>query len=138
MPWILDVQLQMDTVKIVDLDLCQARLMNDQRFPWIILIPKRDGIEEVYQLNKNDQISLIKEIDVTSHVLRETFNPYKLNIAALGNMVRQLHIHVIARFESDSVWPKPVFGHGEAIPYDKDKLAQKIGKLQICFKEHRG
>jgi len=136
--WALDLQLQMDTVKILDLDLCQARLMNDQRFPWIILIPKREAVEEIYQLNKNDQISLIKEIEITSHVLRELFTPYKLNVAALGNMVRQLHIHVIARTENDPAWPKPVFGYGDAIPYDKEGLNQKISMLQECFLEHRG
>ncbi len=136
--WALDVQLQMDTIKIVDLDLCQARLMNDQRLPWIILIPKREGIEEIYQLNKNDQISLMREIEITSHVLREAFNPYKLNIAALGNMVRQLHVHVIVRFEQDHAWPKPAFGHGEAVPYDKDKLSHQIAMLQTRFEEHRG
>ncbi len=123
-------QLQADTFPICDLDLCEARLMNDRRFPWVILVPRRDGITEVHQLPRDDQSLLIHESSVTAAVLGGgLFQADKINVAALGNMVPQLHWHVIARTRSDPAWPGPVWGYGQRLPYEEQEgrmLAEKL------------
>ena len=130
----LDENLKNDTFFICDLDLSKLLLMNNSNYPWFILVPKLPNLVDFDDLEFNQQLILIKEINFVSAILREKFEPYKINIAALGNMVRQLHIHVIARFQNDKSFPRPVFGE-ESENYD-DILAQKlINEIREICKE---
>lgn len=122
-------QLEADTLAVANLPLCALRLMNDVRFPWFILVPRRTGMRELADLLPGDQIQLLAEINQAARILGELFQPDKLNIAALGNMVPQLHIHVIARFKTDSAWPKPVWGVGVAEPYDVGKDTVLLARI---------
>ncbi len=113
----LDSRLAGETLQVADLDLCSLRLMNDCRFPWLLLIPRRPGCVEVLDLQNTDQARLGQETLALAQLLRAWLNPDKINIAALGNQVAQLHVHVIARFRTDCAWPAPVWGVGPAQPY---------------------
>ncbi|MGB0747530.1 MAG: HIT domain-containing protein [Magnetospiraceae bacterium] len=110
-------RLAADTLPHGDLHLCALRIMNDRRYPWIILVPRRAGVEGLHALSAEDQAQLISEVTSVSQVLEDAYTPTRVNVAALGNMVPQLHVHVIARFEGDSAWPGPVWGVGEPLPY---------------------
>lgn len=116
MPY-LDARLAADSVFVADLGLCQVRLMNDATYPWLLLIPRREGAIEIVDLAPQDRAMLMDEIALVSGVLRDMTGCGKLNVAALGNMVPQLHVHVIARFEGDPAWPGPVWGKVPARPY---------------------
>ncbi|MFU8832150.1 MAG: HIT domain-containing protein, partial [Wenzhouxiangella sp.] len=110
----LDERLANDSLPLLDLELCSLRLMNDDRFPWLLLVPRRAGCVEVLDLDENDQDLLWGEIRQVAAALRAVVQPDKLNIAALGNVVAQLHVHVIGRFRDDDAWPAPVWGVGQA------------------------
>lgn len=129
----LDPQLERDTAPIADWHLCQVRLMNDSRYPWVILIPKVPDMTEIHELAKEQQHLLLDESVRLSKALDQLFTPHKLNVAALGNMVRQLHIHHIVRFEGDASFPKPVWGVGDAVPYDADALHEIVSGLRIAL-----
>ena len=129
----LDPRLEKDTVLISDWHLCQVRLMNDSRYPWVILIPKVEGVAEIHELAEEQQQLLLGESMRLSKALDQLFSPHKLNIAALGNMVRQLHVHHIVRFENDPSFPKPVWGVGDAVPYETEALSETVNGLQIAF-----
>ena len=117
---------------ISDLKLCSVRLIDNQKFPWIILIPKRKKITDITELNNKDQILLIKEIVYCSKIMKKTFKTKRLNVEKIGNIVSQLHIHIIARFKKDSSWPLSVWVvKGE--PYSKKKLLATISKLKKLF-----
>src|SRR5690606_5199049 len=118
------------TLPVLDLSLSAVRLMNDARFPWLVLVPRRARITELVDLEETDQIALLGEINRAAIALRELERPDKLNIAALGNLVPQLHVHVIARFRSDEAWPKPVFGVGEPRPYAPEVVSTYIEHLE--------
>jgi diadenosine tetraphosphate (Ap4A) HIT family hydrolase len=105
------------TLPVGDLPLSALRLMNDARFPWAILVPKRAGVVEFHALSREDRIRLCDETAIVSEALSKLAAAHKMNVAALGNQVRQLHIHVIARKEDDAAWPQPVWGRGERAPY---------------------
>lgn len=120
--------LEGDTFLVQDLKLCQLRLMNNEFYPWLILVPRRENISEIFELNAADQEQLMVEISQISKLVKEVFIADKINVAALGNMVNQLHIHVIARFKNDRVFPKPVWLDPESKKYDKEK-SSKILKL---------
>ena len=107
--------------------------MNDNRYPWVILIPKVSDIAEVHELAEEQQHLLLRESVRLSKALDQLFAPHKLNVAALGNMIRQLHIHHIVRFESDASFPRPVWGVGDAVPYDADALDQIVSGLRIAL-----
>ena len=113
----LDPTLSADTHAIGDIGLCRLLLMDDSRFPWLICVPRRPDIAEMHQLTPLDQTVLTFEITQVSEMLQDLTQCTKINVAALGNMVRQLHIHVIARNEDDAAWPGPVWGAGERKPY---------------------
>ena len=115
----LDKNLAGDTFFVADLKTCRILLMNNSRFPWLILVPRIVGAVELTDLPFETQNEILQEINLVAKILQKKFQPHKLNIAALGNVVRQLHIHVIARFENDAVFPKPVWG-GEAKKYDEN------------------
>ncbi len=121
---------------VTDLPLCEVRIQNEARFPWIILIPKRDNVAEIIDLSMEDQEQLLKELRMASKVMQSAFNADKLNIGALGNIVRQLHLHVIARYESDLAWPNPVWGYFElSTQYASDALSRRIALIKDAFDE---
>jgi len=125
----LSPRLAADSVFIVDWPLCQLRLMDDLRFHWLILVPRRDGIEEWAELMPDEAHQLSDEIARAGQVLNQMFKPTKINVGALGNIVRQMHVHVIARFETDAAWPGPVWGQGTRLPYDGARREQLRGEL---------
>lgn len=114
----LDARLEADTRAVGELGLSRLLLMNDSRFPWLILVPRRAQARELVDLTEADHALLTAEIRQVSQALRELVPTDKLNVAALGNMVPQLHVHVIARTKRDAAWPGPVWGVGRAEPYD--------------------
>ena len=127
--FVLDPRLEADTVPVTELALCTLRLSKDVRFPWLILVPKRPDTAEIIDLGDMDRAILFDEIVIVSQALRTATRCHKLNIAALGNQVRQLHVHVIARFENDAAWPRPVWGVGEAVAYEpaaRDRLVAEL------------
>lgn len=104
--------------------------MNDSTYPWFILVPRREGIREIHELSEEDQRQLIREISSFSSFIQESFGAEKMNVAALGNMVPQLHIHVIARYASDPAWPGPVWGKVPARPYADEDLARVLSSVR--------
>jgi diadenosine tetraphosphate (Ap4A) HIT family hydrolase len=126
----LHTQLAKDTVPVGDLALARVLLANDANYPWLILVPRRPGLTEIIDLEPNEQIQLLGEVDAAARVLKSVTECEKLNIAALGNVVAQLHVHVIGRRHSDAAWPKPVWGiapPSSYIPAVRDGL---IGALR--------
>ena len=124
MPFTLPPTLARDTVEVTRLPLCRALLMNDRRFPWLILVPERESVREIHELPPADRAALIEEIAQTSETLARLFRPDKLNVGALGNVVPQIHVHVVARTAGDPAWPGPVWGSGAAVPYEEDALEE--------------
>lgn len=123
-------QLRKETIEIVALRLSRVLLLNDSRFPWLILVPGRPGVTELHALNAADQMILISELTVCSRVLESLHRPDKINIGALGNLVPQLHIHVVARFETDAAWPGPVWGFEERQSYSTSALEDTVTSLR--------
>jgi diadenosine tetraphosphate (Ap4A) HIT family hydrolase len=121
--FILDPRLVQDTVAIGDFPLCRLLLSNDSNYPWFILVPRRPGISELFQLEPADQLQLWQETNSLAQLLSEAFNADKLNVGALGNVVSQLHMHVIVRFRNDAAWPAPVWGKHPAQPYTGEALS---------------
>jgi len=130
----LDPQLAADTQVIGDLPLCRALLMNDSQFPWVILVPRKHDISEIYQLEPMQREQLHAESHQVSELLMQHFKGDKLNVAALGNMVRQLHIHHIVRYQTDPVWPNPVWGNIPAQAYTAEQLEIRLSELRRLFK----
>ena len=126
-------RLQADTVLVADFPLSLVLLSKDANYPWIILVPKRDGVKEIYQLNFEDRQQLLNESCVVAEAMTALFSPDKLNIATIGNMVPQLHMHHVARFSNDGAWPGPVWGAQPAASYNKDKLASLVLELQAAL-----
>ena len=117
---------------VSDLKLCSIRLIDNQNFPWIILIPKRKGVTDITNLKSNDQILLIKEIVLASKLMKKVFKTNNLNVEKIGNIVPQLHIHIIARYKNDLTWPLSVWVKKGKI-YSKDNLNLILGKLKRVF-----
>ena len=117
---------------ISNLELCSVRLIDNQQFPWIILIPKRKGITDITELNSKDQILLIKEIVHASKLMKKVFKTKKLNVEKIGNIVPQLHIHIIARYKNDLTWPLSVWVKKGKI-YSIENLNLILGKLKKVF-----
>ena len=126
----LDPQLEADTFPVGITSLNRILLMNDSRFPWLILVPERPDITEPFELTDEDQRTLMQESMIVGKSLKALFNAHKLNIAALGNQVSQLHIHHIARFRTDAAWPRPVWGVGAAEPYEAEALRERVALLR--------
>ena len=133
MPFTLHPTLARDTVEVARLPLCRVLLMNDRRFPWLILVPERDAAREIHQLSPADRAALIEEIALGSGVLERLFHPDKVNVGALGNIVPQLHVHVVACTVGDPAWPSPVWGSGAAVPYAEDELAEVRARLAAAL-----
>jgi len=111
-------------------ELCQLLMMNDSQFPWFILVPERVGITEIYQLATSDQLLLMQESSYLAENLASLYQADKMNVAAIGNMVPQLHVHHIVRYQSDKAWPAPVWGKFSALPYANEQLAEQLAKLK--------
>lgn len=122
-------RLAADSYVLGDMPLCRVLLLNDARFPWLILVPRRIGLHEFTDLAAADRGPAFDEIARASQALRTTYAPDRINVAAIGNMVEQLHIHVVARRTSDAAWPGPVWGHGPPMKYDDDALARRRGEI---------
>jgi len=121
----LDAKLVADTFFVCDLKISRLLLMNDANYTWLILVPQKAGLSELTDLTFDEQVEVLGEINLIARILKNDFACDKLNIAALGNVVRQLHIHVIARRENDATFPKPVWGNAPAKSYS-DKEAQSV------------
>ena len=122
-----------DSHLITELKLCSIRLIDNSKFPWIILVPKRTNITDIFQLKKKDQILLMQEIVYTSKIMKKTFKAYNLNVEKIGNVVSQLHIHVIARLKKDISWPLSVWVVKKK-NYSKITLEKNIFKIRKSFK----
>lgn len=122
-----------DCIEVVDLPLCRVLLMNDARYPWLILVPRQKDRREIIDLAHADQHRLSDEIAQVSAALQSICEPTKLNVAALGNRVPQLHVHVIARFDSDAAWPDPVWGRGERVIYAEGAAKMLVKTLRAML-----
>lgn len=129
----LDPQLEKDCIVLGDLPICRVLLMNDSQYPWCILVPRVTEIEEMFQLVDELQIQVVLESGIVSRYLKDLFEADKMNVAALGNKVRQLHIHHVARKQGDPAWPEPVWGKVPARPYTDSELAGIHQKFQPLF-----
>lgn len=126
----LDARLAADTNSVIDLPLSRVLLMNDVRFPWVILVPRRADCAEWLDFSTDDQQQLLQEQLRVMTVLKELTGAHKLNVANLGNIVRQFHLHIIARFETDAAWPGPVWGQGVREEYSDNEAQALISALQ--------
>jgi diadenosine tetraphosphate (Ap4A) HIT family hydrolase len=133
--FILDARLQSDSHAVADLPLCTLRLIDDVNYPWLILVPQLADARELLDLDDAQQAQLLTEITQASRLLRRLFAPHKLNIAALGNVVAQLHVHVIARYTDDAAWPAPVWGREPARPYAAAALDERLDALRRALAE---
>src|SRR5262249_19551930 len=129
-PWSLHPQLEQDTEPVGDLPLSRLLLNNDSNYPWLLLVPRRPGAREIIDLEEKDQSQLMSEIAHTSRALKDVTDCYKLNVAAIGNMVPQLHVHIVARRRDDPAWPKPVWGTVLARAYDLAEREHFIAALR--------
>ncbi|MCG8358691.1 MAG: HIT family protein [Kiloniellales bacterium] len=119
-----------DTVEVERWSLSRVLLMNDSSYPWLILVPQRPGLRDFHDLADDDLPVMTGEIVRASRLLQDSFQPHKINVAALGNQVPQLHVHVIARFTDDAAWPGPVWGVVPTAPYAEDALEDRLALLR--------
>ncbi len=129
----LDPRLREDTIEIADFQLSKVLLMNDARYPWVILVPKINGLTEVFELTDTQQHQLMVESNFVAAKLKSVVKADKMNVAALGNVVSQLHIHHVARFIQDESWPTPVWGKGQAVRYNEVESDAVISQLKSVF-----
>ncbi|KPA99667.1 MULTISPECIES: HIT domain-containing protein [Pseudomonas] len=130
--FVLDSRLQQDTLPMGDFPLCRLLLSNDSNYPWFILVPRRADISEVFELDAADQAQLWHETAALAQALKQAFKADKMNVAALGNVVSQLHMHVIVRHRGDAAWPAPVWGKHPARPYAEAEVAairERLGSV---------
>lgn len=131
--WRLDPRIADDSHPLAQWPLSEVRLMDDSHHPWLVLVPRVPGAVELVDLAEAAQAQLLREVGLASRALRDCFDPDKLNVAALGNVVPQLHVHVIARYRDDVAWPRPVWGQAAARPYTPEALVERIARLQACL-----
>lgn len=134
--FVLDERLKKDCEWVLDLPLCRVLLMQDSQYPWFILVPRRASIEEIYQLSHEDTTLLMRESTRFGEGIMQLFQGAKLNVAALGNVVNQLHIHHIVRFRDDAAWPAPVWGKHPAKPYPTELLEARIKLVRDYFADY--
>ncbi|NOS89483.1 MAG: HIT domain-containing protein [Methylococcaceae bacterium] len=127
-------RLAQDCIVLGRFELCQILLMNDAHYPWFILVPERPGISEIYQLDSTERQQLSKESAFLAATLARHYHADKMNIAAIGNIVPQLHIHHIVRYQTDAAWPAPVWGKFAALPYAPEQLADTTVTIQQLLK----
>lgn len=132
-PFVLDERLARDSESILKLGLCDLRLAKDSRWPWLILVPQRPDVSEMFDLTPLDQAVLTFEQVTVGTALKKATGAEKINIAAIGNIVRQLHVHVVARFENDPNWPGPIWGFGQSVPYDEQAFEVMKNRILEAF-----
>jgi diadenosine tetraphosphate (Ap4A) HIT family hydrolase len=130
MTFALHPRLAADTMPLGDFPLCRLLLMNDAQYPWFILVPRRENVREIYEMGESDQLLLLRESAALSRVLMEAFKGEKLNVAALGNIAPQLHLHYIVRYSHDPAWPAPVWGRHPARPYSTAEAQARLKPLR--------
>lgn len=123
-------RLAADTVTVTDWPLCRVLLMNDATYPWLVLVPRRSAVSELHELDTGDRATLIEEIAEASRRLQNLTKAQKMNVAALGNVVPQLHVHIVARFQDDAAWPKPIWGVVPGKAYGETELRQRVEELR--------
>ena len=126
----LNPRLKQDCVAIGRFELCQLLMMNDSLYPWFILVPERADVQEIYQLSKTERQLLTEESSYLAEKMAAFYQADKMNIAAIGNIVPQLHIHHIVRFQTDKAWPAPVWGKFTAVPYTEQQIADKMIRIK--------
>ena len=124
-------RLQQDCLELGRFTLCRLLLMNERRYPWLILVPQRPVVSEIHQLSEEDQVQLLRESSYLARILAAEFAADKLNIAAIGNLVPQLHIHHVVRYRDDAAWPAPVWGRFDPEPYSADELDHFKARLRV-------
>lgn len=129
-------RLAADTVALAETPLCRLRWMNDRRFPWVLLIPKKDEWLAWHHLPENEQLQLLRDMNAVAGALETAASPDRINIGALGNLVPQLHVHVIARYKQDACWPGPVWGRGEAEPYEPGEQPLWLPAFRASLPDH--
>ncbi|WP_394753521.1 HIT domain-containing protein [Crenothrix sp.] len=129
-------RLQQDCITLGHFQLCRLLLMNDSQYPWFILVPQVANISEIYQLSKSERSQLGEESSNFAKMLAESFKADKMNIAAIGNIVPQLHIHHIVRYQNDIAWPAPVWGKFAAVPYTDEQLLNTVSRVQNWLKTY--
>lgn len=125
----LDDRLASDSILLARLDIIQLRMSKDSRYPWLILVPEVDNISELHELTLEQQTLLLYASNITSLLLERCFSPDKLNVACLGNIVKQLHVHHVARFEYDVAWPGPIWGFGKPEAFKPDDIVERKSLL---------
>lgn len=123
-------RLEQDCISIGRFELCRLLMMNDSQYPWFILVPERADVREIYQLNKADRELLAEESNYLAENLATLYQADKMNIAAIGNMVPQLHIHHIVRYRTDKAWPAPVWGRFDAVPYTERQITENLARVK--------
>jgi diadenosine tetraphosphate (Ap4A) HIT family hydrolase len=129
----LDARLEGDTIALGESPLCLYRLMDDARWPWVILVPKRGGVTEIHDLDDADHDTLCRESRTVARAMAEAFAADAMNVAKLGNVVAQLHLHHVVRHRNDPAWPGPVWGVGQRVPYDDRERAEIAARLSRCL-----
>ncbi|WP_262964565.1 HIT domain-containing protein [Methylobacter psychrophilus] len=127
-------RLKQDCIAIGRFELCQLLMMNDSQYPWFILVPEKIGIKEVYQLSKLERNMLIEESSMLAENLALLYNADKMNIAAIGNLVPQLHIHHVVRYQTDIAWPAPIWGKFAAVPYSRQQITDNMALVKKQLK----
>jgi diadenosine tetraphosphate (Ap4A) HIT family hydrolase len=135
MTFILDPRIEDSSVFICDWNLSHVRLSTNAAFPWLLLMPRRADMRELIDLSIPEQEELLREIRFASHVMKRLYDPTKLNVASIGNMTPQLHIHIVARYDTDEAWPGPIWNSGVKKEYEPEKLAAQIEMLQQELKD---
>jgi len=131
--FVLDGRLEANSEQLMWLGLCELRVMNDKRWPWLLLVPQRPGAEEIHDMTPLDQAMLTFETNMVAQALKTVTGCKKINSAALGNIVRQLHIHVVARSEGDPGWPGPVWGYGSPVPYKRSDIHRFAEEIKAAL-----
>ena len=130
----LHLRLKEDCIAIGRFELCQLLMMNDSQYPWFILVPEKAGIKEIYQLNKPERHTLTEESSYLAENLAVLYKADKMNIAAIGNLVPQLHIHHVVRYQTDKAWPAPIWGKFPAVPYSQQQITDHIAQIKAQLK----
>lgn len=138
MEFVLDSRIEEDTFVLGQLPLCRVRLHRDGRYPWVILVPARPSIREIHELTMDDRAQLLAESCAIAAAMQETLGAEKMNVAALGNMVPQLHLHHVARYAHDDAWPGAIWGAHPPLEYIGDQLEQRVATLREAFESIDG
>lgn len=133
MTFLLHPRLEADTLALGELPLCRVLLSLDARYPWVVLVPRRGEIREIHELSREDRARLVEECAAVSEATQAALSADKMNVAALGNMVPQLHVHVVARFEGDDAWPGAIWGAHPPLSYLGEQRAERVAQLRAAF-----